>query len=357
MGYWVDMANALPHDGLRRTSRASGGRLSKHLRQGAADRGLPRRALLPALRHDAVRPRARAGLRDHHGPVGLRALPADLGPARRRRRRCWSGPRRRGRWCPTPRSPSTPTSPTSSATNGDETLVVAEPLIEKALGEGWTVAASASPAATWSAGRTSGPFELVDLPGAEPGALRGARRLRHDRGRHRTGAPVPRVRRGRHGGLQGLRPAGRQPDHAGRALRGRRPRWSAGSSSRPPTRRWSTSSSARGLLFGELAYEHSYPHCWRCHTPLMYYALPAWYIRTTAIKDELLRENEQHQLVPRDDQERPLRRLAEQQHRLVAVAQPLLGHAAADLAQRRGPQQARVRRLAAPSCRSYAAAT
>lgn len=49
---------------------------------------------------------------------------------------------------------------------------------------------------------------------------------------------------------------------------------------------------ARGLLVRSQPYEHAYPHCWRCHTPLMYYALPAWYIRTTAIKDDLLRENE-----------------------------------------------------------------
>jgi isoleucyl-tRNA synthetase len=48
----------------------------------------------------------------------------------------------------------------------------------------------------------------------------------------------------------------------------------------------------RGLLFRHVPYSHSYPHCWRCHTPLMYYALPAWYIRTTAIKDRLLAENE-----------------------------------------------------------------
>lgn len=48
----------------------------------------------------------------------------------------------------------------------------------------------------------------------------------------------------------------------------------------------------RGLLFRHVPYEHSYPHCWRCHTALLYYALPAWYIRTTAIKDELLAENE-----------------------------------------------------------------
>ncbi|MEI8262068.1 MAG: isoleucine--tRNA ligase, partial [Actinomycetes bacterium] len=48
-----------------------------------------------------------------------------------------------------------------------------------------------------------------------------------------------------------------------------------------------------GRLYRHLPYEHSYPHCWRCHTPLMYYAQPSWYIRTTAIKDQLLAQNEQ----------------------------------------------------------------
>jgi len=48
----------------------------------------------------------------------------------------------------------------------------------------------------------------------------------------------------------------------------------------------------RGLLFRHLPYEHAYPHCWRCHTALLYYAQPSWYIRTTAVKDDLLRENE-----------------------------------------------------------------
>jgi isoleucyl-tRNA synthetase len=49
---------------------------------------------------------------------------------------------------------------------------------------------------------------------------------------------------------------------------------------------------ARGLLFKQLQYEHSYPHCWRCHTVLIYYAQPSWYIRTTQITDALKRENE-----------------------------------------------------------------
>src|SRR3712207_6977367 len=46
------------------------------------------------------------------------------------------------------------------------------------------------------------------------------------------------------------------------------------------------------LFRSEQRYEHSYPHCWRCHTPLMYYAQPSWYIRTSQIKDQLLAENE-----------------------------------------------------------------
>ena len=47
-----------------------------------------------------------------------------------------------------------------------------------------------------------------------------------------------------------------------------------------------------GLLYKHLPYEHQYPHCWRCHTALIYYAQPSWYIRTTAIKEELIGENE-----------------------------------------------------------------
>ena len=71
----------------------------------------------------------------------------------------------------------------------------------------------------------------------------------------------------------------------------------------------------------------------------MYYALPSWYIRTTAIKDRLLAENEATNWYPGHDQARPLRRLAEQQHRLGAVARPVLGHPAAGLAQRRRPHR------------------
>ena len=48
----------------------------------------------------------------------------------------------------------------------------------------------------------------------------------------------------------------------------------------------------RGLLLREQSYQHQYPHCWRCHTPLMYYAQQSWYIRTTQRIDALKRENE-----------------------------------------------------------------
>src|SRR5436190_10153912 len=47
-----------------------------------------------------------------------------------------------------------------------------------------------------------------------------------------------------------------------------------------------------GRLFRAEEYEHSYPHCWRCGTPLIYYAKQSWYIRTTAIRDELLASND-----------------------------------------------------------------
>jgi isoleucyl-tRNA synthetase len=50
--------------------------------------------------------------------------------------------------------------------------------------------------------------------------------------------------------------------------------------------------SNRGLLYKHQPYEHPYPHCWRCDTALLYYALPSWYIRTTAVKDRLLEVNE-----------------------------------------------------------------
>ncbi len=48
----------------------------------------------------------------------------------------------------------------------------------------------------------------------------------------------------------------------------------------------------RGLLLRAEDYEHSYPHCWRCGTPLIYYAKKSWYIRTTAVRERMLAANE-----------------------------------------------------------------
>ncbi|HZU40670.1 MAG TPA: isoleucine--tRNA ligase [Solirubrobacteraceae bacterium] len=48
---------------------------------------------------------------------------------------------------------------------------------------------------------------------------------------------------------------------------------------------------ARGRLLRAERYEHAYPHCWRCHTPLIYYAKPSWYIATSEIRDRMLAAN------------------------------------------------------------------
>jgi isoleucyl-tRNA synthetase len=50
---------------------------------------------------------------------------------------------------------------------------------------------------------------------------------------------------------------------------------------------------AGGRLFRDEVYEHSYPHCWRCDTPLLYYAKSSWYVRTTDVRDRMLAENEE----------------------------------------------------------------
>ncbi len=54
----------------------------------------------------------------------------------------------------------------------------------------------------------------------------------------------------------------------------------------------------RGLLFAELMYEHSYPHCWRCDTPLIYYARKSWFVKMTAVRDELLKANASVNWIP-----------------------------------------------------------
>ncbi|HVC22837.1 MAG TPA: isoleucine--tRNA ligase [Candidatus Dormibacteraeota bacterium] len=59
----------------------------------------------------------------------------------------------------------------------------------------------------------------------------------------------------------------------------------------------------RGLLYREEQIRHTYPFCWRCDTPLLYYALDSWFIRTTAVKEELIRHNRTIHWVPAHLQE------------------------------------------------------
>ncbi len=54
----------------------------------------------------------------------------------------------------------------------------------------------------------------------------------------------------------------------------------------------------RGLLFDAPTFEHSYPHCWRCGTPLIYYARDSWFIKMTAVKDDLIRNNNTVNWIP-----------------------------------------------------------
>lgn len=54
----------------------------------------------------------------------------------------------------------------------------------------------------------------------------------------------------------------------------------------------------KDLLFDAPLFEHSYPPCWRCDTPLIYYARETWFIRMTAVKEDLIRNNNTINWIP-----------------------------------------------------------
>ncbi|MDO5724811.1 MAG: isoleucine--tRNA ligase [Tissierellia bacterium] len=54
-----------------------------------------------------------------------------------------------------------------------------------------------------------------------------------------------------------------------------------------------------GKLYRKQKFEHNYPHCWRCHTPLLYYARPSWYIRVSEYKDKLVENNKKVNWYPK----------------------------------------------------------
>ncbi|MFH8569663.1 isoleucine--tRNA ligase [Streptomyces sp. NPDC017993] len=174
------------------------------------------------------------------------------------------------------------------ATDGTEQLVVAEPLLEKALGEGWTATGQSFTGREMERWGYRRPFALVELEGANivvnaeyvttedgTGLVHQAPAFGEDDLKTCKAYDLPVI--------NPVRPDGTFEEDL--ALVG-------GQFFKKADEALVADLQARGLLFRHLAYEHSYPHCWRCHTALLYYAQPSWYIRTTAVKDALLRENE-----------------------------------------------------------------
>ncbi len=188
------------------------------------------------------------------------------------------------------------------ATDGQETLVVAEPLFAQVLGEGWTVQEKVPGTAMerWAYQR---PFELVAFPEGSSGqgpdeahyvvladyvTTEDGTGLVHQSPAFGEddmvvckayGLPV----------VNPVRPDGHFEDSV--PLVG-------GQFFKHADTDLVKDLETRGLLFRHVAYEHTYPHCWRCHTALLYYAQPSWYVRTTAVKDALLRENEKTSWYP-----------------------------------------------------------
>lgn len=59
-----------------------------------------------------------------------------------------------------------------------------------------------------------------------------------------------------------------------------------------------TALTEKNLLFKVIPFEHSYPHCWRCDSPLIYYARESWFIKMTAVKEDLIRNNDTINWIP-----------------------------------------------------------
>ena len=87
----------------------------------------------------------------------------------------------------------------------------------------------------------------------------------------------------------------------------------------------------KDLLFDAPLFEHSYPHCWRCDTPLIYYARETWFIRMTAVKEDLIRNNNTINWIP-ESIGKGRRRLAGERSGLGTFQKPLLGNPASGMA-------------------------
>ena len=310
--------------------------------QGPALRGPQGRAVLRALRHRAVLPRGRPGLQGRRGPARLRSLPGR--PSRPARcapaTSCWSGRRRRGRCV----------SNAAVAVDPDLTYVRARttatatcsprPRVERVLGEGAEIA-RALPGRDLVGARYEPPFRF--LPAAERTAPRATPSCPPTSSRPTTApaSSTPRSPSARttsasasEQGLTVVNPVrldGTYDERIG-PYAGRWVKDADAGPRRRPARPAAACCAPRRCL-------HAYPHCWRCGTPLLYYAKPSWYIRTSALRDRLLAANETVDLVPAAHQARALRQVAREQRRLGDLARALLGDAAAGLALRERPRR------------------
>ncbi|MBG0566774.1 isoleucine--tRNA ligase [Actinoplanes aureus] len=174
------------------------------------------------------------------------------------------------------------------ATDGTEQLVVAEPLLRAALGDDWEPTGRTFAGKELERWAYRPPFDLVEIPDAHIVILAGY--VTTDSGTglvHQAPAfgadDLASCRAYRLPMVNPVRPDGTFSPEI--ALVG-------GRFFKDADQALVTDLRERGRLFRSEPYRHSYPHCWRCHTPLIYYAQPSWYVRTTAIRDDLLRENE-----------------------------------------------------------------
>jgi isoleucyl-tRNA synthetase len=176
---------------------------------------------------------------------------------------------------------------------GARPVVVAEPLLTKVLGDE-AVATASLPGSELERWTYQRPFELVELEGANFVVLADYVSTEDGTGLvHQAPAfGAEDLAVGRAYGLPVINPVGTDGHFlADVGLVG-------GAFFKDADEQLIADLAARRLLFRHVPYTHTYPHCWRCHTPLMYYALPSWYIRTTAIKDRLLDENEKTNWYP-----------------------------------------------------------
>jgi isoleucyl-tRNA synthetase len=184
-----------------------------------------------------------------------------------------------------------------------EILIVAEPLVAKVLGEEAEVV-DTFPASELIGRRYEGPvFELAD-GGPKPGSTDPFRVIAGDFVTTEDGTGLVHI--APPFGEDDYKVAGENgvfdPTDAGTLYNPVRPNGTfddrvigfAGEfvKGSETTRRLIDSLAERGLLFREQLYEHAYPHCWRCGTPLLYYATTSWYIGTSAARDQLLANNE-----------------------------------------------------------------